>query len=244
MHSAHLVLSFPYLWLHSQDFVHYMNRMYSAEPKVCIAIECYHYELKSRDSTDSEGHSTTETYYERVVTYTEKETVRIASWEDASLPIDYEPLKEYAVINVKLTATFKGDTNYITQCKAMIDRNRHRDTFIYGSRTLDLQGGFKRRVLAYVDLDKKPLFLSMFWYSLAHWTFFLSLPYRIWMSSKSGKLTTTIRKILTTDGPGNDLPTDSIGGATDDDSNEGSLMEELYGERILDDMDKIELTQC
>jgi len=58
--------------------------------------------------------------------------------------------------------------------------------------------GYKNRVLAFVDLDKRPDYLSYKWCLSAHLTLFPSLPYRMWMSSITGKVDTTVHKMVWT----------------------------------------------
>lgn len=61
--------------------------------------------------------------------------------------------------------------------------------------------GYKNRVLAFVDLDKRPPLLNYGWCLGAHLTLFPSLPYRIWMSSITGKVDTTVHKLVWTASP-------------------------------------------
>lgn len=192
--------TFSYPWIshrRHKDVMQYMDRLYQTKPTLSIHIECYHYETRVVYDYDSNGNSRTRTETYPVTTYVETEPVCISSWTDASTRLEHSEVKEFQVTKVKLHKTFTGDAKFVHQCENLIARNRGRDAF-YNFGTAYNIDGFKTRVLAYVDLEKKPEFLSYQWCLVAHLTLFPSLPYRVWMSSITGKVDTTVHKLIRT----------------------------------------------
>jgi len=179
------------------DILDYMDRLYKTEPTLSIKIELYHYETRVVQYTDSNGNlcSRTETY--PVVTYTESEEVYITSWSDASVPLEHSEIKKFEVTKVKVHKTFTADQNFVEQCENLVARNRWRDLYFNFYTFFEIDG-HKSRVLAFVDLDKRPKHLSFKWCLGAHLTLFPALPYRVWMSSITGKVDTTVHKNICT----------------------------------------------
>jgi len=179
------------------DIMDCLDRLYKTEPTLSIKIELYHYETRVVHYTDSNGNARTRNETYPVVTYTESEQVYITSWSDVSVPLEHDEVKEFEVTKVKVHKTFTADQNFVDQCEALIARNRWRDLY-YNFYTFYEIDGYKSRVLAFVDLDKRPKYLSFKWCLGAHLTLYPSLPYRIWMSSITGKVDTTVHKNICT----------------------------------------------
>lgn len=179
------------------DILDYMDRLYNTEPTLSIKIDLYHYETRVVYYTDSNGNhcSRTETY--PVVTYSESEQVYITSWSDASVQLEHSEIKEFEFTKVKVHKTFTADQNFAEQCRNLVARNRYRDVYFTLSTFFEIDG-HKKRVLAYVDLDNRPEHLSFKWCLGAHLTLFPALPYRVWMSSITGKVDTTVHKNICT----------------------------------------------
>lgn len=58
--------------------------------------------------------------------------------------------------------------------------------------------------MSYVDLEKKPEYLGLNWYILTTLTIIFSFPYRMYLSSISGKVQTNIHKAIFTSEQVND----------------------------------------
>ncbi|CAB9522805.1 transmembrane protein 151B [Seminavis robusta] len=183
--------------IHSNEDLHqYLKRMYATAPTLSITIECYHYETRVVHYTDSNGNSCTRTETYPVVTYVETEPIHIQSWEDQSVPLDPK-LIQFEVTKVRMHKTYTGDANLAAKSEDLIRRNRYRDLY-YNFRTNYGIEGFKERLLAFVDLSKKPSMLNYPACLISHLLIFPALPYRLWLSAITGKLDATIHKRVET----------------------------------------------
>lgn len=181
----------------TESLIDYMNRLYSTAPTLSMTIECFHMETRQYTYRDSNGNTEIRTETYPVVTYEATETVNIIAWEDESQRLQHSDISKYQVTKVTIAKTFLGDADYEAQRSALVANNRHHDVS-YNLRVCYNIVGYTDKMLSYVDLDEVPLFLNLFWCWVAHITIFLALPYRVWMSSVTGKIDTNVHKKLHT----------------------------------------------
>ncbi|CAB9526958.1 transmembrane protein 151B [Seminavis robusta] len=170
--------------------------MYEAPPEIAIHIECYHYETTVQHYTDSNGNSGTRTVTYPVVAYEETEPVLITSWKDESEQLKSSQI-EFEITKVRMSKTFTADETFLEQCESFVNRNRWKDQY-YNFATIYSIEGFKEKLLAFTDLKRKPQMLDYWIYVLAHLLIFPALPYRMWLSSITGKLDPVIHKSVQT----------------------------------------------
>lgn len=60
----------------------FMTRLGDTRPALSFWIECFHYETRTRVTTDKDGNTQVETYTERVVTHTASEGVHFMGWRN------------------------------------------------------------------------------------------------------------------------------------------------------------------
>ena len=181
------------------DFVEKLKR---TEPQRIMSIECYHWETRIRTVyyTDSNGNTQTrtETYQERVTTYTEQRVFPVGSTEDISDP---EGLRFdlYGVTRLKLTPDVQcGDEETMTKFsemqQQMIEDNKHRDDCIDFTYS-DVIDGFQKRICAYSDPKYRPFWMNagVFWVSSL---FGLNWIFRIIFNWKTTKCEYTIKKLI------------------------------------------------
>ena len=185
----------------TESVVDYMNRMYRTKPIVRWFIQCYHNETRTRlvYSPGPNGSTMyrTETYQQRVNTHSARGKLIVLTWTDVSIPLDRKRMGTFAMTKVSVQKKWSGDEGTEQQKRAFILEN-HKDVLYDFHETLELPG-YCTKLLGFVDLDKVPLLAHWKWYVFSHLTIVLGVPYRMWFSSKSHKIETTIeKKIFTT----------------------------------------------
>jgi hypothetical protein len=178
----------------------FMDRMYATEPHINWFIQCYHYETRRRQVSysDSEGRTQyrTETYQERVNTHSASGQLIYTRWEDTSTPLNRSEIEKFLMTKVSVKKVWHGDIGAIAQKEEFI-RSNNRDVFYDFSENFVLRG-FRPRFLGLTDLDKKPKLAHWTWYILSHLLVIFAVPYRMWLSSNTGKARTTIMKVIYT----------------------------------------------
>lgn len=184
----------------TESVLSYVDRMHRTKPEVLWHIQCYHYETRTRrvHRTDSNGQSytTTETYQERVNTHSASGALSYVRWEDISVPLNRDEIVTYRMTKVSMKKEWAGDAGCKAQRDDFIAAN-NRDVYYDFSERLVIDG-FRSRLLALVDIEKKPCFAHSCWYLLCHASVVFALPYRMWMSSTTGKVRNTISKQIWT----------------------------------------------
>lgn len=64
--------------------INYLKVLFETAPLIYHKVECYHFEIRYRTVTDSKGNTRTETYSEKVTTYTGSTNFNYISWRDLS----------------------------------------------------------------------------------------------------------------------------------------------------------------
>ena len=181
------------------DFVDQLKR---TDPQRVMMVECYHWETRTRTVhyTDSNGktHTRTETYQERVTTYTEEQVFPICYSQDISDPAGLE-FDVYGVARLKLTPDIDcGDEETMMKFsemrRRMIYDNEYRDQYIDFIFS-DVIEGFKKRICAYTDPRHRPFWLNLgvFWLSSL---FGLTWIFRMIFNCKTTKCEYTIKKLI------------------------------------------------
>jgi TMEM151 family len=180
----------------TETVMDYMNHMYRAEPVVRWFIQCYHYEQRSRQVATPGPNGTTiyrtEYYQERVNTHSAHGQLVITGWTDVSTPLDQKEIEVYNMTKISVKKSWFGDAGADEQRRSFIrinKRDAHHDFY----ETLDL-AGYRSRFLGFVDLNNVPVLAHWGWYLVSHLTVVFGVPYRMWLSSKSHKVRTTIVK--------------------------------------------------
>lgn len=180
----------------TETLLQYVARLRQAAPTVVWTIQCYHFETRTRvvSSTDAQGRSTTrtETYQERVNTHYARDTLKYARWQDVSRVLQEAEISEYKMTKVNLNKAWTGDAGCMSQKTTFIavnNRDVHYDFFE------DLQiPGYTSRLLCLVHLDDRPFMAHWAWFLLFQFSIVGALPYRMWLSSITGKVHNTIHK--------------------------------------------------
>ncbi len=193
--------SFQYLCNQSSNegLAEYLEKLYSAPPKVKWHIQCYHIEIRTkhysrRDENGNWYHFTT-TEEVRVNTHSARGWLVMTRFTDVSNRDKHNDMLEYQITKVSLKKSWCGDEGCQIQ-KAEFIRIHDRDVNFDFEETLEIPG-FTPRKLAFTS--KKPFFANWFFYLLCHITVVLALPYRMWLSSISGKVRHEICKEIYTD---------------------------------------------
>jgi hypothetical protein len=184
----------------TETVLDYMNRMYRTEPAVRWFIQCYHYETRTRQVATPGPNGTTvyrtETYQERVNTHSANGELIFLRWTDVSVPLNREEIETFAMTKISVKKIWIGDAGAEQQKMAFILANK-RDVFYDFLEALELEG-YRPRFLGFVDLENVPALAHWSWYVISHLTVVLAVPYRMWLSSKSHKVRTTIQKQIWT----------------------------------------------
>jgi hypothetical protein len=184
----------------TETTLEFMNRLYRGVPYIGWHIQCYHYETHTNTytETDSEGRSVTrtETVTETVYTHSASGSLQFSSWVDTSEQLDLCEITKYQMTKIDLAKTFTADEGYTDQ-KGMFIRVNNRDTHYEFTESYEIPG-FTPYVLTMVDLAQKPCMAHLGWFLLSQLTVLFALPYRMWLSSVTGKVTTTVSKAITT----------------------------------------------
>ena len=184
----------------TENTLEYMDRLYLGAPHVEWHIQCYHYETTYRTVTerDSNGNETqrTESREVKVHTHSASGSLSYQSWTDTSVPLDRSEIIQYQMTKLELSKDFTSDAGYETQKNSFI-RFNDRDTHHDFSEILSIPG-FSSYVLTLQDITKKPWLAHWGWFLFSHAMVIFSLPYRLWLSSVTGKVETAVTKHIVT----------------------------------------------
>ena len=178
----------------------YMNQMYRTEPVISWFIQCYHHE-KTRRIVSSPGPNgttvyRTETSQKRINTHSAHGKLNFVRCVDISVPLDRESIEAFTMTKISIDKFWRGDQGAENQKNRFILFHR-RDAFYDFRETLELPG-YRAKVLGFVDLENIPALAHWSWYVVSHLTVVFGVPYRMWFSSKSNKVHTTIGKQIFT----------------------------------------------
>ena len=180
----------------------YIQNMHQIAPRISMIVECYHFEMSTRDVyyTDANGNrqSRTETYTEKVVTFKDHDEFSFGSWVDVSKR-EMPALSTVSLTRVRIDPqVLFGDQetadDYERQATAMIERNRHRDAFTDFSASREIPG-LKKRISAYVDLRVKPWWIRPLFFWLAT-LLQMTWPYRWLFRAKTSKSYYALTKMI------------------------------------------------
>lgn len=180
----------------SESLTEYYDRLRQTAPEIILELTMFHIEIhKTRHTSVVDGNysSWTSRTEKRKVTHKITGTIDIADWHDASYPLSEEDTAQYAVTKVKLSKEYVPNESFQNQITEMINKHRHLDQF-YELDVIYNIPGFKSHFLAVPQ--NKPMMLGLCWGVLAHLTLVFALPYRIWMTSISGKVEVEIKKLI------------------------------------------------
>jgi len=182
--------SFQYLRnvVTTEDITMFMRRMYETKPKIEWSIQCYHYETRSR----SNANGGIEYYQKKVKTHSATGVLNFVGWEDISTPLKGSDIEDCTMTKVSVKKKWIGDGGAALQKARFIssnDRDKHYDF----EETLHLSG-YRQRFLGFSNIEDVPCLAHWSWYVLSHLTVVFALPYRMWLSSRTGKVRTEIVK--------------------------------------------------
>ena len=184
----------------TETVLDHMNQMYRTEPVISWFIQCYHHEMRTRlVATPGLNGITmlrTQTYQERVNTHSAHGKLNILRWTDVSVPLDRKSLEAFVMTKISIKKGWIGDEGADRQ-RTEFKLVNTRDAFYDFRETLTLSG-YRTRLLGFVDLENIPVLAHWRWYVICHLTVILGVPYRMWLSSKSHKVQTTISKQIWT----------------------------------------------
>lgn len=149
------------------------------------------------NTIDIGGSLSAQTEDKPIVTWTGEESVNIVSWNDESERVKSKEVYQHQFTKLKVNKTFLGDEAYEEQVRTFVNRNIYRDVSYNLIVTYEIPG-YESHLLSYVDLEKKSMWLSCSWGWVATILWIPSLPYRVWLSSITGKLETTVHKVIKT----------------------------------------------
>jgi hypothetical protein len=136
---------------HKSESIHeLMKRNFSNPPKLNFHVECYHYETRTKTTTDSEGNTKTESSEEKVVTYSESRPFIFYTWRDTSglFLLDSHKVfrnfyKTYIKLHIDLEVEFADDItkyDYYRTKDEFYNQNKYRDTHINISESKNVDG--------------------------------------------------------------------------------------------------------
>lgn len=191
----------------TESLLQIMDRLYKQEPTLSLTVNCFHMESRTVTYYDHKGNSQTRIESYPVSTYSETEEVNISSWEDISSPLKNDEVSAYLITKVKISKSYVAQGNHNAQCEALRSRNQHRDVMcnvISHYHVAGLKDGEKaEKMLVFVDLAKRPALMTYNWSLFFHLTLIGAFPFRLWMSSITGMIETTVEKSLQTSWEGN-----------------------------------------
>lgn len=195
----------------TDDFLEYIQELYTTNPRLYWHIQCYHYETRKYTTYDGSSYnSTTNTTTHHYTKH--KEEVRKNTHCNSSyvtynkccdvsaklgpedFPDDNHPVK------VRISKKWSDGDDYVGVDKnAFISRN-DRDTHYDFWSTFEIPGerrqGHHEDHLVFRDPDERPFLIHWGWYVIFHLTVFLSLPYLMYISSLTEKIETLVLKEL------------------------------------------------
>eukprot|EP00111_Clytia_hemisphaerica_P022075 TCONS_00064869-protein len=172
----------------------YVRSLLVEKPSVVTTAVCYHYETRYRtvSYTDANGNTQTrtETYQERVNTWTGAHVFEFDYWRDNSDTTKIPNPQIGEILRVKLSKeiSFANDETareFTEQTTKFVDDNRYRDTFIdYGT---DFQvDGFEEHMIAYDQNQGVPWWMNKYCFVVST-LFCLSWPFRCLLRRKTKK---------------------------------------------------------
>ncbi|CAD7697860.1 unnamed protein product [Ostreobium quekettii] len=177
--------SFVHNVLSTESAVDFVNRLKSTPPVVGYHMSCYNLQVRVRTTTDSTGNTMTQTYTEKVTTWTGSESFHFHTWKDTSGSVS--GLEDYEMAKLRLIKE-KGYLDRYTRESFQENRarfvaaNRHRDDFYEMNDTLDIDG-FRDSVLALRDINERPWWLYPAVFYIAS-LLLLTWPYRVLLNSR------------------------------------------------------------
>jgi len=186
------------------DIKELVNKIHSNKPIIIIHGEAYHYETKTRTVSyrDSDGHSRTrtETYKEKVTTWTGSETFLYQSCRDISnlseLPSLENIIKCQRIkFHKEIKYANEESARAFEQFKSEFCRRNERLDVEFRSNITEEIPDFKERVLAYSETEGKPFWMNSCCFCLSIFCL-VSWPYRILLKSSTNKQEFTFIKQL------------------------------------------------
>lgn len=172
----------------------YVRSLLAKKPSVITTAVCWHYETRYRTVTytDANGNTQTrtETYQERVNTWTGTHVFTFNYWRDISDTSNIPNPQFGEILRVKMSKviSFANDETsqeFTKQTTKFIDDNRHRDVYIdYG--TDFLVDGFKEHMMAYDPNQGIPSWMNKYCFFVST-LFCLSWPFRFLMRRRTNK---------------------------------------------------------
>ena len=186
--------------LHERTAAAYVDSFRGIAPKLTMHIECYHYETRYRTITETVNGQTrtrTETYTERVVTYSGSKDFIYELSSDFSGRI--VGLESYSIAKLKLETEIVFADDYTRQCfvaeeAAFIAYNRYRDVHYNYSRNFYIPG-LNERILSFVDPSNIPFYISFSFFLLSH-LFLMQYFYILMLRGVSTQLVFKYRKTV------------------------------------------------
>ena len=182
--------------MEDETALEYIQRMREVPPKIYTAIECFHYEQRTRTVhyRDAKGNrkTRTETYDVKVVTHLGSEEFRFGSWVDVSKR-DMPALRGVALVRFKLFPEIPcGDQETEDDCKRhkeeLCESHRGLDEYSYPWMSGEIPGlKWGERISAYVDLRVKPFWIRPLFYWIAT-LLQMTWPYRWLFRAKTAKI--------------------------------------------------------
>ena len=182
--------------MEDETALEYIQRMREVPPKIYTAIECCHYEQRTRTVhyRDAKGNrkTRTETYDVKVVTHLGSEEFRFGSWVDVSKR-DLPALRGVALVRFKLFPEIPcGDQETKDDCKRhkkeLYESHSGLDEYSYPWMSGEIPGlKWGERISAYVDLRMKPFWIRPLFYWIAT-LLQMTWPYRWLFRAKTAKI--------------------------------------------------------
>lgn len=181
----------------------HMERMYSSPPEIRWHIKCFHEEkITKTTKTWEDGSVRTEKEtigYETVYTHSAYGCLKFAAWNDVSTPLKQSEIENYTMTKVSVKKRWIcNDGGYERQKRAFIRRNDVDRDYTF-SEEFHVKG-YQPRFLGFINVKDKPCLAHWTWYWLSHLTVVFALPYRMWLSSKTGKVRIELVKEMWTVG--------------------------------------------
>ena len=185
-----------------ESLEHYIQSLLHRKPTLVTVAEAYHMEARTRQvyQRDSNGNShwTTETYYQKVVSWEGEDHFQFNYWQDLSdkhnIPKSYGELVRVRLTKNILFANDITETAFRTQQDAFVERNKHRDDNFKFWTKYEI-AGFQDHVMYYDREKGLPCWMN--WLCFAFFTFIgCSWPYRWLFFYRTKKTNYEITKVV------------------------------------------------
>ena len=179
----------------------YVRSLIAKEPIVMTTAICYHFETRTRTTSyrDANGHTQhrTETYQERVNTWTGAHVFNFNFWKDNSDTNNIPLPKSGERLRIKLAkeVVFSNEEtklSFLEQKERFASENRHRDAHMDIATDYGI-AQFKEHIMAYDPQSGIPSWMNIKCFVLSV-LLCLSWPYRIFLQSTTKKRRFTILK--------------------------------------------------